>query len=343
MEITTAKKEAMINTSFRQVVEDSSQIYSARRSIADMAVDLKFSEAESGNIAIVVTELGTNLIKHGGGGEIIFRALERNNCSGIEVLALDKGPGSSDIDRCTADGFSTTGSPGNGLGAIRRLSSEFEIYSLVNRGTAVLSRTWTKSKTQESPPELDVGAVCLPIAGELVSGDSWEVVLQADRLLVIIADGLGHGPDANRASQEAIRIFLERQTCAIGQILDAIHTGLHGTRGAAVAIAAINVEQQVLTYSGYGNIAASIVVPGLRRSLVSLNGTAGHRVTGSKEFTYPWDRHAKLVMHSDGIQSQWDFEKYDGLIYRSPALMAGVLLRDHERKNDDKTVLVVKP
>jgi hypothetical protein len=39
------------------------------------------------------------------------------------VIAIDDGPGIADIERSLGDGFSTGGTPGTGLGAVRRLAS----------------------------------------------------------------------------------------------------------------------------------------------------------------------------------------------------------------------------
>ena len=55
----------------------------------------------------------------------------------VEMLALDRGPGMADVPRCLGDGYSTGGSLGQGLGAVRRLSTDFDIYSMPERGTAV--------------------------------------------------------------------------------------------------------------------------------------------------------------------------------------------------------------
>jgi anti-sigma regulatory factor (Ser/Thr protein kinase) len=330
----------MNKASVRQVIDEVSQVSAARRAVGALATSLNFTESEKSNLAIVVTELGTNLVKHGGGGAIIYRTISNQEKFGIELLALDNGPGDPNIERCLKDGFSTTGSRGTGLGAIQRLSHEFDIFSRLNEGTAVLSRSWSNKGT---PSTLETGAVCIPYPGELLAGDDWEIIPQASRILVMIADGLGHGPDAHLASSEAVRVFREEQNSSIQTILNSIHLALARTRGAAIAIASIDVERHQLAYAGFGNIAAAIVAPGLRRNLVSMNGTVGQRTLVCREFTYPWQKDDKLVMHSDGLQSRWDLDKYYGIFQRSPGLIAGVLSRDFERKNDDLTVVVVKP
>src|SRR5262249_37493236 len=140
----------------------------------------------------------------------------------IELLALDKGPGINNVAQCIRDGYSTAGSPGTGLGAGIRTSSLSDIYSVFGIGTAGFARIHSPpsshspvssvaslhSQTQPpSFPDLDVGAVCLPKPGEEVCGDAWAADQRPGRLLLIVADGLGHGPDAAAAAQKAVQVF----------------------------------------------------------------------------------------------------------------------------------------
>src|SRR5262245_38968592 len=122
-------------------VPESSQVGEARRAAVALADGLGFGEADAGKVALVVTEAASNLVKHGGGGELLLGVLERDGVAGIEVLALDRGPGMADLGRCLRDGYSTAGTRGTGLGAIARLSSGFEVHSADRRGTAGPGRT----------------------------------------------------------------------------------------------------------------------------------------------------------------------------------------------------------
>ena len=101
------------------MVPDASAVSVARREAAGMAGRLGFDEVLAGQVSLVATELATNLVKHAGGGRMLLNVQGR----GIDLLALDTGAGMRDIAACMADGYSTAGTPGNGLGAVRRLSS----------------------------------------------------------------------------------------------------------------------------------------------------------------------------------------------------------------------------
>jgi serine phosphatase RsbU (regulator of sigma subunit) len=189
---------------------------------------------------------------------------------------------------------------------------------------------------------METGTVCLPRSGETVCGDAWALGRIGERVILIVADGLGHGPDAAAASMEAIRVFRKSLSLAPADILAEIHPALRSTRGAAVAVAALDPDLKTIRYAGVGNIAGSIVSASETRSMVSHNGTVGHEVRKIQEFQYDWPTGALVIMQSDGLQTHWRLDRYPGLVTRDPALIAGVLYRDFTRGRDDVTVLAVR-
>jgi hypothetical protein len=262
------------------------------------------------------------------------------------MLALDQGPGIADPGRCFQDGYSTAGSAGTGLGAIARLSSRHEIYSRPDQGTVLMAHLWKRGHAggpQVPPSRFSVSGVSVALPGEEDCGDDW--IFQESGLCarLTLADGLGHGPLAADAARGAIRTAREQPQEPAPALLERIHGALRPTRGAAVAIAEIDSSAQVLRCVGVGNIAGAIMPElGPMRRLVSHDGTAGHEVRKIREYTYPWDSRSLLVMHSDGLQTQWSFDRYPGLLHRHPSLIAGVLYRDYTRRRDDVTVVVAR-
>jgi hypothetical protein len=95
-------------------------------------------------------------------------------------------------------------------------------------------------------------------------------------------------------------------------------------------------------YAGVGNIATTLWAPGETRSLVSHNGIVGHEMRKVQVFEYPLPPQGMLVMHSDGVSTRWQLEKYPGLALRDPAVVAAVLYRDFCRGRDDATVVVAR-
>ena len=334
-------------------VEEQSQTGGARRMAIALTSQLGFDETQRGRVGLVVTEMANNLVRHACAGVLLMQPLERRGVVGIELLSLDRGPGIENIGDCLRDGYSTVGTSGNGLGAIARLSDLFEIYSQPVVGTAILCRLWTSALPPRTHP-IQLGAVALPKLGEEVSGDAWWVLLQggctpsgeALRCQVAIADGLGHGILAAQAANEAVRIFQEQSERSPKEMLEVTHRALRSTRGAAMAIADINLSQQSVRFAGVGNISA-MLLPGptstqARQNWVSFNGTVGHEVRKIQEYTYPWMTDGVLVMHSDGLGTQWRLEQYPGLIAKHPSLIAGVLYRDFYRQRDDVTIVIMR-
>jgi anti-sigma regulatory factor (Ser/Thr protein kinase) len=321
-------------------VRDASNVAEARRRATQIAQSAGCDETNAGKVALLVTELGTNLVKHAVGGQIIISEV---GDQGVEVLSLDRGPGITNLSECLRDGYSTAGSPGTGLGALARLASEYDIHSVLQKGTSVVVRLAAQGRRlARSGTAVKTGVVCIPKPGEEQCGDGWAVVTLADRYLCAVADGLGHGPDAAKASAQALQCFREQSHRSPKEIVERVHEAIRGTRGAAFAVAQVDPKEKLARFAGVGNIVAMIFDGGVSRHMVSQNGTAGSEVRRITEFSYPWSETALLVMHSDGLSTRWDLAAYPGLLARDPSLVAGVLYRDFTRGTDDVTVLAVR-
>jgi anti-sigma regulatory factor (Ser/Thr protein kinase) len=333
-----------MKTMNRLRMEETSQVAEARRMSAGFCRSLGFDETLAGRVSIVVTELATNLVKHAGGGELILRSRNDADTPALEILSLDKGPGIKNIGESLRDGHSTTGSPGTGLGAIFRLSSLFELYSIPGRGSAVLSRIRRHPSFEPLPPPtqtLESGVICLPIESEEVCGDAWAIHQTNARALIMVADGLGHGGYAAEASQAAVRVFENHIDSGPAAMIERMHAALRGTRGAAVAVTEIDRRRRMVRHAGAGNICGRILSGEADRGMVSSNGTVGLEISRIQEFIYPWPDNGLLILHSDGLSSRWGLKDHPGLAQRHPALIAGVLFRDHRRIRDDNAVVVI--
>lgn len=326
-------------------VDHPTGVGEARRFVVPVCRALDFSETDISNVSLIVTELATNLSKHTKGGELFIRTLDCRGIHGIEVLSIDKGPGMEDVARCMSDGFSTAGSPGTGLGAIRRISHEFDIHSEKGNGTVVMSRYWSRVNLDtDGLPErpLQVGAICLPVNQENACGDAWAVEQTSRKSILVVVDGIGHGPHAAEASQLAIGIFRNNTRHSPAHIIEQLHARMGATRGAAVAVAEVDHVNRIVRYSGVGNVAGKIVTDNVTRNMVSHNGTVGHQAHRIQEFTYPWSDHSILIMNSDGVATGVNLPDSPILSGKHPSLIAAVLFRDFGRGSDDAVVVVAK-
>lgn len=320
-------------------ISDRSSIGEARRVAASASEEFGFDEKSRSNIAIVVTEAATNVVRHATTGEMLVCPGRQGETAWLDLLALDAGPGIADIARALQDGYSSHGTAGQGLGAIQRQSDEMGLYSSAGKGTALWSRF---CKPGEVAPA-SYGAVNLPVHGEIECGDAFLVVPGARRSLYMVVDGLGHGPAAHEAAQEAVLATRQAAEEPPAEILLQAHDALKKTRGGAMSVVIADHERGVVTYAGVGNISGMLGRNGLTRSLVSQNGTVGAVMPRHiQEYTQPFEPGGLLLMFSDGISSKCSLSGYPGLAMRHPQLIAGVLYRDFARKRDDATVLVAR-
>lgn len=324
-------------------VTEPSQAGQARRTVLGIAQNLGFSEELAGRAALVATELAMNLALHARQGELILRLLEHENVPGIELLTVDRGPGMTDVDRCLADGFSTGGTAGKGLGAIRRMAHLFDVHSVPGKGTVVLAQVWGVAEAPNRPERrFDLGVVSLPKPGEEAVGDGWACHQNGENAWFMVVDGLGHGLPASTAARAAEEAFLAHPEWPPAEQMHAFDRALRSTRGAAASVVQIDGGIGRVRYAGVGNIAAAAQVSGRIQRMVSLNGTLGHVLPRVQEFQYEWASESLLVMHSDGLGTSWKLEAYSGLTARHPSVIAGTLYRDYARGRDDVTVLVAR-
>ncbi len=320
-------------------IRDQSEIGGARRAAAALARESGAGESDAGRVALVATEMASNLLKHAGGGEIAMQHIADGDGECIELVTFDSGPGIADTARAMEDGFSQAGSPGTGLGAMRRQADQFAIWSAPGVGTAVMARFTLARAAGVAGPAL--GVMTAPYPGETVSGDAWSFLQPAAGASVLVVDGLGHGPHAATAAGAAVDCFAQNVEQGCVRIGEAIHAALRPTRGAAIGIARIDAAERLVRFVGIGNIAGAVISNGVSKRMVSHHGTAGHNARIA-EFTYPYEGKPTVILHSDGLSAKWDLNQYPGLAASHPALMAAVLFARMRRERDDACIIVVR-
>ncbi len=390
-------------------VDEATRVGEARRAAAAMATALGFDDTGAGRVALVATELATNLARHAVGGQLVVQAADG---PAVDLLAVDRGPGIADVPLALVDGYSSGGTSGTGLGAVRRQADAVDLYSRLapyggalyggalyggalyggalyggalyggalyggalyggalyaetppyggraatppNGGAGEGTVVWARcvraaAGSAPEPRSADVAGICVPVEGETACGDAWAAVDVGGRMLVLVADGLGHGPDAAAASMTAISTFrASAATLSPALLVERLHGALRATRGAAVAVAEFDGARREIRFAGVGNVAGAVLTPGAAgmgawasHSMMSHNGTVGHQLRKVQELVYAWPVGSLVVFHTDGIRSRWQLDRYPGLGARRPALVAAVLWRDHSRGRDDATVVVVR-
>lgn len=318
------------------LIEDSSQVGYARRTAQQLAESQGFDPVDAGRVAIAVTELATNQLKHATHGELHLRIVGMGLQVGVEIIAVDRGPG-FDAHRCMQDGFSTAGTQGTGLGAVARQADVFDMYA-DSRGAVILSRFYARSA---NACDLRFGVSQHSLLNDPACGDVWSLVLRDGHLSALVIDGLGHGAEAELAARAGESAFLGAPFDGCASLFEDMHYAMKGTRGGAVAVAQFDPARDVLRFMGIGNIGATVIGSERNHGLASHPGIVGLQYRKAQSFEHPNARGCLLVMYSDGLQSRWNLRDYPGLVFRHPAVIATLLHRDYSRGRDDVTVLVV--
>lgn len=324
-------------------VDQSADVATARRRAAGLAMAAGFGDARVGEVEIIASELATNLVKHGGGGDLVLRTTP---AGAVQLVAIDAGPGTRDLPALVDDGVSTAGTLGVGLGAVRRLATRLDLWSQPARGAVVLAEV--ADPTSESPSAREsyppaLGHMVRPLRGEAVCGDAvaWREV--DGGWLLLVADGLGHGPLAAEASSRAVTVLEAGNSESPGDLVLRMHTALAGTRGAAVAVSRVDADRGTVVHAAVGNISGRLIGgPQRARSLMSQPGIVGHKLPRVQETRYEIGQAELLVLHSDGLTEKWDAADVPSVVDHGAGVCAATLLRDAGTRRDDASVLTLR-
>lgn len=323
-------------------VGDRSAIAAFRREVEYVLAGWGEPDATIQRMRLIVAEMGNNLLQHATRGYLaMVPALAEAKFS---LLAVDSGPGIADPVQAEVDGFSTDPqSAGIGLGALRRQSDAFEIFSTPGKGTLVccdLPRS--VSGTLEAAP-LTVEGLNRPYRMEKVSGDQWRVKRHSGAIWILLTDGLGHGVRAYEASERAAEVFLASSFETPEEGLRLIHGALRSTRGAAAGLLRVDLLTRETEFCGVGNTQAYFLgAEGRLGHHLSRNGTLGHLVRKMDTSRLQWPANARLVMCSDGFSTRAAIGSCPQVMQRRPLILAGILLRDFAKAHDDCSMVVAE-
>jgi anti-sigma regulatory factor (Ser/Thr protein kinase)/serine/threonine protein phosphatase PrpC len=329
----------------RQILEirHESDVAAARRSVRALAEALGFDPTASEDIALAVSELASNLVKHARGGTLELIPLAEGDRIGVQIEASDSGPGIPCVEEALRDGFSTAGSLGYGLGVVNRLMDRLDIDSAPGRGTRIVCHRWNRARpvnTKSCP--LAIGAATRPHPRMAVNGDSFVIKHWEESVLVAVIDGLGHGPLAHRASQTA-RDYVETH---FDQPLEEIFRGTdrtcRGTRGVVMALARFDWGKALLSFASIGNIEARVFGSPEPMNFTVRRGVIGGLAPRAAVTTHGWRPDYLFVLHSDGLSTHWRWDDVSEIAGAQAPALAAALLRKWGKADDDATVLVVR-
>jgi anti-sigma regulatory factor (Ser/Thr protein kinase)/serine/threonine protein phosphatase PrpC len=338
-------------------IDNISDVGICRRKAVNLASQIGFDEVKTGEVAIMVTEMVTNVIKHGGGkGKVVIcQFRDAQDHKAIEVWCCDSGSGIHDFQDAIKDGISAKDSLGIGMGSIRRLSDEMQINPDLGKefkDTFFAGNPIYKNciRTLKYVPNkhwigtnkmLEIGAASRCKPGEILNGDSYVVSHVKPHLCIAaVLDGLGHGKEANMASQLAREQIILKSELPLDALMQHIHRSLRGTRGSTIGLMRLDTKLRKLTFSGIGNIESFLLTSDEKRSLLSFGGIMGHNMRTPRIFEYEFNPGDSICMYSDGITTRWKIEDLDWSDH--PQKNAETIINQYSRLNDDATVLIIR-
>ncbi|GAA3784521.1 ATP-binding protein [Flavobacterium ginsengiterrae] len=335
----------MDNTFSTYKIDDRSLIAFIKREIHNLALQLGFTPHRAGETDIIVAELTSNLIKYANGGELLYRAHLDGDYNAIEIYCLDKGVGFDNVAKIMNDGYSSTNTLGHGLGSIKRLSNEFQIYSIKNWGCVQYVRITEKPDVISPVVQkgLNFSTIAVNYPGEKVCGDGYYIKQTSKGFQIFVGDGLGHGESAHEAVQLAIKAFKQTIESDPVAVLRDIHTKVKKSRGLVATIASVDYKTEVWNICGIGNINTRIYNGLENKTYTPYNGIIGHNIPRTLNNTIvPYKKHQIIIMHSDGLRTRWNLNELTSIVKQSPGIIASSLYKENIRGTDDATILVGK-
>ena len=319
---------------------DEASVSAARERVRVEGARVGLPPVKIAQLVNVASELAHNQLAHARGGYIAVRPVLSGGVQGLEVIAADRGEGIADPARALEGRPSRVGSLGVGLAAVCELADEVDFDVRLGEGTCVSARVFARVSARG----LQIGILGRPCDGERVSGDDAAVARAGDRLLVGVADGLGHGPLAREASAGAARVLRSAPSAAPDAVLEACHRAVAQTRGAVMAVCAIEESTRDLTIASVGNVSAHVYGLGPSRRFDGSSfvlggpGRAPRRIATEKR---QLARPELLVLFTDGVSSRADLEGDRDLLRQHPIRVAQRVLERFGGSHDDALVLVV--
>jgi anti-sigma regulatory factor (Ser/Thr protein kinase)/serine/threonine protein phosphatase PrpC len=324
-------------------VDSPAQVMVAQRAARALAGAIGFAETEREEIVIAASELATNLANHAHGGVLRFTVAGNGDRTGIRIESEDHGPGMADPGRALADGYSTAGGLGLGLGAVNRLMDELDFGSQPEGGARVTCHRWLRP---EEPPifprELRFGVVTRSRRDAPENGDAFVVKTWPGHAVVGVIDGLGHGELAQRASQAARLLVESHYDLPLEDVFAGVERACRGTRGVVMALARFDLQRGVFRMGNVGNVEVRLLGGSEGKKLVVRRGILGLNAPRPVVTEHRWERDSVLVVHSDGVRSRWTRDGLPLSAWDSPAEAAQLLLQTQAREDDDATVVVVR-
>jgi anti-sigma regulatory factor (Ser/Thr protein kinase) len=323
-------------------VYDEASVSFVRQLVRETGQQLNLSKDLTENAALIASELTHNQLRHAKQGYFDIKPIERQGVNGIEMIAADIGPGIAAPHQAIQDQLPATTSLRAGLSAVCRLADEVEFDNRISEGLRVVARKF------ETPVASLCGEIAImgkPYPGEIISGDDGAFFQSEDSFFVAVADGLGHGPEAREASNQAMETWSRERVRDLEYIALALNQELAPTRGCAMSFARLDKRAGVIECVSLGDVHAHLY--SLRDAhfftstplIVGAGQLPKQRIRIERTQVQPG---SVLIIFTDGLKSKTSLNGQLDVLRQPAIAIAQHLLENDSRPDDDALVLVAR-
>ncbi|MEK4875951.1 anti-sigma regulatory factor [Bacillus sp. FSL W8-0102] len=127
----------------RVAIDDERDVYMASSIGKKVAEEFGLDKIQQTKLVVSIMELARNIIYYAAKGEIFIIPVPNY---GIEILAIDHGPGIKEIEKVLKSEIRSKKGLGLGLSGVQRLMDEFEITSKEDFGTRIRAVKWLNER-----------------------------------------------------------------------------------------------------------------------------------------------------------------------------------------------------
>lgn len=150
-------------------------------------------------------------------------------------------------------------------------------------------------------------AIRHPIEGEDICGDDFLIIQKEKGILIAVVDGLGHGQQALEASRRAIQHLKHYKNESLISLMNYCHEQLKNTRGVVMSLATIDVNENVMSWMGVGNVEGVLFRNSdneetSRETILLRGGVVGYKLPLLKASIMVIEPGDTLIFTTDGVR-----------------------------------------
>jgi anti-sigma regulatory factor (Ser/Thr protein kinase) len=323
-------------------IYDEASVSTARQRVREAGQRFNLTTEIVESVALIASEVTHNQLRHARHGYFAVKPIRCGQVNGLEIIAADIGPGIKKPTLAIQDRNSTAGSLGAGVGAVCRLADEVAFDNRIDEGFCIIARKFQKP---DVPRCCEIAIMGRPYPGEVISGDDAVFFESESTFIAAVADGMGHGPDARKASNLAMESLSSKRDQSLGDIVIALNKELSGTHGCAMTIIRYDKITRTAECVSLGDVHAHLYY--LKDAhfftptplVLAAGQFQKQRVRVEKVEVQPG---SVLLMFTDGLKSRTTLKGQLELLRQHPNAIAEHLLENDSRPDDDALVLVAR-